>query len=177
MDALIIVDVQNDFIPGGALAVPHGDEVIAAVNALAAASELVVATRDWHPADHGSFTDQGGTWPVHCVAESEGAQLAPGVDRHLIDVVVDKGRSRDAEGYSAFEETGLDELLRSRGVDTVHVAGLALDYCVRATALDARRAGFGVVLHRSATRPVDVNVGDGERAVADLRAAGVEIVD
>jgi nicotinamidase/pyrazinamidase len=177
MDALIIVDVQNDFTPGGALGVPDGDAVIPAVNALAADSEFVVATRDWHPADHGSFAEQGGSWPVHCVAESEGAQLAPGVDRKLIDVVVDKGQSRDAEGYSGFEHTGLEELLRSRDVDTVHVAGLALDYCVRATALDARRAGFDVVVHLSATRPVDVKPGDGERAVAELRAAGVSVVD
>ncbi len=177
MDALIIVDVQNDFTPGGALAVPDGDAVIPAINALASDSLFVVATRDWHPPDHGSFAEQGGVWPVHCVAESEGAQLALEVDQDLIDVVVDKGRSRDADGYSGFEDTGLDELLRSRDVDTVHVAGLALDYCVRATALDARRAGFDVVVHLSATRPVDVLPGDGERAVAELRAAGVEVVD
>ena len=176
MDALIIVDVQNDFIPGGSLAVPDGDEVIGAVNSLAAKCELVVATRDWHPPDHVSFAEQGGIWPVHCVAGSEGAQLAAGIDRDLIDVIVDTGRTRDADGYSGFEATGLEELLRSRGVDTVHVAGLALDYCVRATALDARRAGFEVVLHRSATRPVDVKEGDGERAVAELRSAGVRVV-
>jgi nicotinamidase/pyrazinamidase len=177
MDALLIVDVQNDFTPGGALAVPDGDAVIPAVNAYASASEFVVATRDWHPPDHGSFADQGGVWPVHCVAESEGAQLARGVDRTLIDVVVDKGRSRDADGYSGFEETELEELLRSRNVDTVHIVGLALDYCVCATALDARRAGFDVVVHLAATRPVDVNIGDGERAVAELRSAGVKVVD
>jgi nicotinamidase/pyrazinamidase len=177
MDALIIVDVQNDFTPGGALAVHDGDAVIPVVNALASNSEFVVATRDWHPPDHGSFTDQGGVWPVHCVAESEGAELAHGVDRGLIDVVVDKGRSREADGYSGFEDTRLDELLRSRGVDTVHVVGLALDYCVRATALDARRAGFDVVVHLSATRPVEVDAGDGERAVAELRSAGVSVVD
>jgi nicotinamidase/pyrazinamidase len=177
MDALIIVDVQNDFTQGGALAVPDGDAVIPAINAFASDSEFVVATRDWHPPDHRSFADQRGTWPVHCVAESEGAQLAPGVDRDLIDVVVDKGRSRDADGYSGFEETRLEELLRSRSVDTVNIVGLALDYCVRATALDARRAGFDVVVHLSATRPVDVNVGDGERAVAELRSAGVKVVD
>jgi nicotinamidase/pyrazinamidase len=177
MDALVIVDVQNDFIAGGALAVPDGDAVIPAVNALASDSEFVVATRDWHPSDHGSFAEQGGVWPVHCVAESVGAQLARGVDQALIDVVVDKGRSREADGYSGFEGTGLEELLRSRSVDTVHVVGLALDYCVRATALDARRAGFDVVVHLSATRPVDLNAGDGERAVAELLSAGVTIAD
>jgi nicotinamidase/pyrazinamidase len=177
VDALIIVDVQNDFTPGGRLPVPHGDEVIEAVNTLASRYELVVASRDWHPVDHASFAEQGGIWPRHCVADSEGAQLAPGVDRELIDVIVDKGRSREADGYSAFEDTGLDELLRSTSVDTVHVAGLALDYCVRATALDARRAGFDVVLHRSATRAVDVHEGDGERAVAEMRSAGVKVVD
>jgi nicotinamidase/pyrazinamidase len=119
MDALIIVDMQNDFISGGALAVPDGDAVIPVVNALASESEFVVATRDWHPPDHGSFAEQGGVWPVHCVAGSEGAELAPGVDRALIDVVVDTGRSREADGYSGFEDTPLDEELRSAGVAVV----------------------------------------------------------
>jgi nicotinamidase/pyrazinamidase len=175
--ALIVVDVQNDFCPGGALAVPDGDAVVEPVNRLARAAPFVVATRDWHPADHGSFAEQGGPWPVHCVAGSWGAELHPGVDRDQVDAVVDKGQARDTEGYSGFEATGLEELLRSRGVDTVDVVGLALDYCVRATALDARRAGFQVVVHRDATRAVEVSPGDGERAVEELRGAGVEVVD
>jgi nicotinamidase/pyrazinamidase len=175
--ALIVVDMQNDFCPGGALAVPNGDAVVEAVNRLASEASFVVATRDWHPPDHGSFAQQGGPWPVHCVSGTSGAELHPGIDRGQIDVVVDKGQARDTEGYSGFEETGLEELLRSRGVDTVDVAGLALDYCVRATALDAKRAGFDVVVHRGATRAVEVQPGDADRAAADLREAGISVVD
>jgi len=175
--ALIVVDVQNDFCPGGALAVPDGDAVVEAVNRLASEASFVVATRDWHPAGHASFATRGGVWPVHCVQGSSGAELHPDVDWDLIDVIVDKGQARDLEGYSGFEETELERLLRSRGVDTVDVAGLALDYCVKATALDARRAGFDVVVHRDATRAVEVNPGDGDRAVEELRAAGVSVVD
>jgi nicotinamidase/pyrazinamidase len=174
MEALIIVDVQNDFCPGGALAVPGGDEIIDAVNRLAAHSPLVIATRDWHPPDHGSFAEEGGSWPVHCVRDTPGAQLHQALDAR-VDVVVDKGQSRAREGYSGFEDTTLEALLRKRGVDTVHVAGLALDYCVKATALDARKAGFEVCVHRDATRAVNVQAGDDERAVEELRAAGVTV--
>ena len=177
MRALIVVDVQNDFCPGGALAVPDGDAVVEGVNRLAAESGFVVATRDWHPPDHGSFAEQGGPWPVHCVAGTPGAELHPGIDSELIDVVVDKGQVADREGYSGFEGTSLERLLREREVDAVDVVGLALDYCVKATALDARRAGLAVTVHRGATRAVEVQPGDGERAVAELRAAGVEVVD
>ena len=175
-DALLVVDVQNDFCPGGALAVDRGDEVVAPINRLARDFELVVATRDWHPPDHRSFVGEGGPWPVHCVRDSDGAQLHPLLDRARLDAIVDKGRARDEEGYSAFESTGLEELLHAHGVTRVHVAGLALDYCVKQTALDARRLGFAVVVHRDATRAVDVQVGDGERALDELAAAGVEVV-
>jgi nicotinamidase/pyrazinamidase len=175
--ALIVVDVQNDFCPGGALAVSDGDAVVEQVNRLASEAPFVVATRDWHPPDHGSFAEQGGPWPVHCVAGDSGAELHPGIDRGLVDAVIDKGQAVDNEGYSGFEGTDLEELLRSRGVDAVDVAGLALDYCVRATALDAKRAGFDVTVHRGATRAVEVAPGDGERAVAELRAAGISVVD
>jgi nicotinamidase/pyrazinamidase len=175
--ALIVVDVQNDFCPGGTLAVPGGDAVVGPANRLAAQSGFVIATRDWHPPDHGSFAAQGGSWPVHCVAGSSGAELHAGIDRGLIDAVVDKGQARDREGYSGFEGTELERLLREHDVDAVDVVGLALDYCVRATALDARRAGFDVTVHRGATRAVEVQPGDGERAVEELRAAGVEVVD
>ncbi|MGN6870097.1 MAG: nicotinamidase [Solirubrobacteraceae bacterium] len=177
MRALIVVDVQNDFCPGGALAVPDGDAVVEGVNRLAAQSGFVVATRDWHPADHGSFADQGGPWPVHCVAGTPGAELHAGIERDVIDAVVDKGQAADREGYSGFEGTELERLLREHDVDAVDVAGLALDYCVKATALDARRAGLAVTVHRGATRAVEVQPGDGERAVAELRSAGVEVVD
>jgi nicotinamidase/pyrazinamidase len=175
--ALIVVDVQNDFCPGGALGVKDGDAVVEQVNRLASEASFVVATRDWHPADHASFAEQGGPWPVHCVSGTPGAELHAGVDRRLVDLVVDKGQARDTEGYSGFEDTELEALLHSRGVDTVDVVGLALDYCVRATALDARRAGFDVTVHRGATRAVEVAPGDAERAVAELREAGVSVVE
>ena len=113
---------------------------------------------------------------MHCVRDTPGAALHPGLSHDLVDAIVDKGQDRDAQGYSGFEATGLEALLRDRGVDEVHVAGLALDYCVRATALDARRAGFDVVVHRDATRAVEVTPGDAERAVSELLAAGVRVV-
>jgi nicotinamidase/pyrazinamidase len=176
MEALIVVDVQNDFCPGGALAVPDGDQVVEPVNELAGRIPLVVATRDWHPLDHSSFAAQGGPWPVHCVHDTAGAELHPGVRRDQIDVIIDKGQARDLEGYSGFEETELLRVLRAHDVDAVHVAGLALDYCVKATALDARRQGLKVIVHRRATRPVEVQPGDGERAEQELRDAGVEVI-
>jgi len=176
MEALIVVDVQNDFCSGGALEVPDGDAVVEPINRLAEQFSFVVATRDWHPPDHCSFMKEGGPWPVHCVQGSRGAELHPGVDTRRIDAVVDAGRSRELEGYSGFEQTELERLLREHRAEKVHVAGLALDYCVRATALDAKRAGFDVVVHRDATRAVEVNPGDGERAAQELREAGVEVV-
>ncbi len=175
MNGLIIVDMQNDFCSGGALEVPDGDAVIDPINELAAQMPFVAATRDGHPPDHHSFADQGGPWPVHCVRGTPGAELHPRIDRSQIDVVVDAGREPDQEGYSGFEETELEQQLRDHDVDTVHVAGLALDYCVRATALEAKRLGFRVILHEDATRAVNVEEGDGERALRELRDAGVEL--
>jgi nicotinamidase/pyrazinamidase len=177
MEALIVVDMQNDFTPGGALAVDDGDAVIGPVNRLAAEAPFVVATRDWHPPDHASFEVNGGIWPVHCVQGSKGAELHPDVNAGAIDVVVDTGYTPELAGYSGFEGTQLERLLRDHGVDKVHVVGLALDYCVKETALDARRAGFEVVVHREGTRPVEVEPGDGERAVRKLVEAGVHVVD
>lgn len=176
MDALIVVDCQNDFCPGGALPVPDGDAVIEPLNKLAREARFVVATRDWHPPDHRSFAEQGGPWPVHCVRESEGAQLHPGLDREQIDAVVDAGRTPEAEGYSGFEDTELAPLLQEHGAKEVHVGGLALDYCVRATALDARRAGFDVVVHLDATRAIEARPGDAERTIEELREAGVKVI-
>jgi nicotinamidase/pyrazinamidase len=177
MDGLIVVDVQNDFCPGGALPVPDGDAVVPAINRLMEDSRLTVATRDWHPRDHGSFAEQGGPWPPHCVAGTGGAELHPKLHASLLDAIIDKGLERSDEGYSGFARTGLERVLRDRGVDRVHVTGLALDYCVRATALDARRAGFDVVLHRGATRAINASPGDEERALEELRQAGVDVVD
>lgn len=177
MDGLIVVDVQNDFCPGGALPVPDGDAVVEPINRLMEEIPFTVATRDWHPRDHESFIEQGGPWPPHCVAETSGAELHPKLHSSQVDAIVDKGREPADEGYSGFVGTGLERLLRDQGVERVHVTGLALDYCVRATALDARRAGFEVVLHRAATRAINANPGDAERTVAELREAGVEVVD
>jgi nicotinamidase/pyrazinamidase len=173
-EALLIVDFQNDFTPGGALGVDGGDEIAERLNSLAADErfELVVATRDWHPPDHGSFREQGGIWPVHCVAGTEGAELHPALDRERVDRVVDKGQDVNADGYSGFEATLLEELLRSHGVDQVTIGGIATDYCVKNTALDALRLGFGVTVDREAVRGVEVAAGDSQRALEEIQAAG-----
>ncbi len=173
----MIVDYQNDFNPGGALAVPEGDRIAAHINSLAADPrfDVVVATRDWHPPGHGSFTEQGGVWPVHCLQDSDGAELAPGLDRAGIDVVVDKGQDPGTDGYSGFDGTNLAELLRERGIDSLTVVGLATDYCVKHTAIEAAGEGFGVRVERAGVRGVDVEAGDSERAIEEMRAAGVEI--
>jgi nicotinamidase/pyrazinamidase len=176
MEALIVVDVQNDFCPGGALAVRGGDEILDEVNRLAAQAPLVIATRDWHPPDHRSFAEQGGPWPVHCVRGTPGAELHPGLLMRT-DAIVDKGQTPEREGYSGFEDTALESLLHERGVESVDIVGLALDFCVKATALDARKAGFDVVVHRDATRAVNVAPGDDERTVQELRAAGVTVAN
>jgi nicotinamidase-related amidase len=172
--ALLIIDFQNDFTPGGALAVAEGDTIAPKINALAASGDydLVIATRDWHPADHNSFTEQGGIWPVHCVAGTQGAQLHPSLDRTRIDIVVDKGQAVDTNGYSGFEGTDLEEILRERGITQVTVVGLATDYCVKNTALDALKAGFQVTVDSTAARGVDVQPGDSEAALEEVRAAG-----
>jgi nicotinamidase/pyrazinamidase len=176
-EALLIVDFQNDFTPGGALGVDGGDEIAARLNELAADArfELVVATRDWHPPDHGSFREQGGIWPVHCVQGTPGAELHPDLDRTLVNVVVDKGQDVAADGYSGFEATLLEELLRAQGVDHVTIGGIATDYCVKNTALDALRLGFGVTVDSAAVRGVEVAPGDSERALDEIRAAGGQV--
>jgi nicotinamidase/pyrazinamidase len=176
-EALVIVDFQNDFAPGGALAVPEGDAIAAHVNALAADPrfDLVVATRDWHPPDHGSFERHGGPWPVHCVQDTEGAELHPLLDHRLLDVIIDKGHDAQTEGYSGFDQTGLEDLLRDRGIERVTIVGLATDYCVKSTALDALRHGFEVTIDSAAVRGVEVNAGDSESALNELRAAGATV--
>lgn len=170
--ALLIVDVQRDFLPGGALAVPDGGAVLAPLERLAREVDLVVASRDWHPAGHRSFAEQGGGWPMHCVQGTAGAELHPRIAALRPALVVDKGERADREAYSAFDGTGLTEALRERGVERLLVGGLATDYCVRASALDALRAGFDVVVVEDAVRAVDVQPGDGERALAEVRDAG-----
>jgi nicotinamidase-related amidase len=177
LEALIIVDFQNDFTPGGALAVRDGDGIAGRVNQLAADPrfDLVVATRDWHPADHGSFAERGGPWPVHCVQGTWGAELHSSLERERVDVVIDKGTDPETEGYSGFEGTTLGELLRERGIDRVTIVGLATDYCVNNTALDALRLGLGVTVDSEGVRGVDVSEGDSERTLDELRAAGATV--
>lgn len=153
-DALIIVDVQNDFCPGGALAVAEGDTVIPILNRLAPHFGTVVATQDWHPAAHSSFAAQGGPWPPHCVAGTPGADFHPALDRAAIDLVIRKAMLTGQDAYSGFDGTDLAAQLRARGVRRVYVGGLALDYCVDATARDARVAGFATTVLRDATRAV-----------------------
>jgi nicotinamidase/pyrazinamidase len=176
-EALLIIDFQNDFTPGGALAVRHGDAIADRVNELAGDDrfDLVVATRDWHPADHGSFVEQGGPWPPHCVQGSQGADLFPALERAKVDVVIDKGQDPDTEGYSGFEATKLAKLLRGRGIDKVTIVGLATDYCVKNTALDALREGFEVTVDSEGVRGVEVEEGDSERALEELREAGATV--
>lgn len=173
--ALLVIDVQNDFLPGGALAVPHGDEVIEPINRLLTSGsyDVVVATRDWHPPDHESFVGQGGPWPPHCVQGTPGAQLSGALDAARVDEVVDAGMEPDAEGYSAFENERLAVLLRAREVDAVTVVGLATDYCVRATALDAVRHGFAVTIRSAAIRGIEEATS--RAALDELAAAGAEI--
>lgn len=173
--ALLIIDFQNDFTAGGALAVPGGDEIAELVKRLAPQFGFVAATRDWHPPDHASFETQGGPWPVHCVQGTKGAELHPAMTGVRIDAIVDVGRDRDDEGYSGFEKSELAAILRDTGVDEVFVCGLATDYCVRASTIDACREEFDVTVVEDAIRAVDVEPGDGERALEDMRAAGAQI--
>jgi nicotinamidase/pyrazinamidase len=175
--ALLVIDFQNDFTEGGALAVPDGDAIAGRVNELVDSGEfdLVVATRDWHPADHNSFVAQGGPWPPHCVQGTPGAELHPSLPRASVDVVVDAGYEPHLEGYSGFEETDLRAVLREHDVDDVTVVGLANDYCVKETAADALREGFRVTVDRGGIRGIDVEPGDSERALDELRAAGATV--
>ena len=197
MNALIIVDVQNDFCPGGALAVPDGDAVIAVANRLQPYFDRVVLTQDWHPSDHGSFAanhaerapgefiDLHGLqqilWPVHCVQGSPGAAFHVDLERSHVDHIVQKGNDRTVDSYSGFYDngrrhsTGLSDWLRKEGVDTVAVLGLATDYCVRFTALDAASEGFETSLIEDGCRGVELQDGDCAAAIAELREAGVHI--
>ena len=180
-DALILIDVQLDFLPGGSLAVPHGDEVVPVLNRYIAVFRgltfPVVATRDWHPPDHCSFRAQGGPWPPHCVAGSDGARFAPLLDLPCEGRIVSKATMAGRDAYSGFEGTGLDELLRHAGVRRVFVGGLATDYCVLNTVRDALRLGYETFLLEDAVRAVDVAPGDGERAIAEMRRLGAIPVD
>jgi nicotinamidase/pyrazinamidase len=173
-DALIVVDVQSDFCPGGALPIERGDEVVPVLNRwIGAAGEAqvpVFASRDWHPPGHPSFKESGGEWPVHCLQNSPGARFHPRLTLPDSAIVVTKGIRSDRDQYSAFDETGLATELRKRGVRRVWIGGLAQDVCVRATVLDARKEGLETVVIADATRPV--SAAGGERANEEMRQAG-----
>jgi nicotinamidase/pyrazinamidase len=174
-DALIITDVQNDFCPGGALAVSNGDEVVPVINRLLERRWLSVATMDWHPPEHCSFEAYGGPWPPHCVQGTAGAELHPNLDATKIGLIIRKGSHPNREAYSGFQGTELAKILREKGVKRVVVCGIATDYCVRATAQDALREGFEVIVLEDAIRGVEVNPGDCQRALEELHQAGAEL--
>ena len=198
MNALILVDIQNDFLPGGALAVPEGDQIVPIVNRLQPRFDLIVATQDWHPAEHGSFAanhpnrtpgeriDLHGLpqilWPTHCVQETPGADFAPGLDRQRWARVFVKGTDPAIDSYSGFydnghrQATGLGDYLRGKGVTDVYVAGLATDYCVKFTVLDAVKLGFRAHLMEDACRGVNLQPGDAAAAIAEMRDAGAQVV-
>ena len=195
--ALLLVYIQNDFLPGGALAATGGDEIVPLVNQLMPEYDLVVATQDWHPAEHQSFADnhnqreigevidlhglQQVLWPAHCVEGSSGAEFAPGLDTSRIDHVVRKGMDPSVDSYSGFFDngrrnaSGLADYLREQGATHVHVVGIATDYCVKFTALDALAEGFHTTILMNACRGVDLNPGDVERAVEECRTVGASI--
>jgi nicotinamidase/pyrazinamidase len=178
-DALVIVDVQRDFLPGGALAVPDGDRVIAPLNRcierFAQRGLPVVATRDWHPPHHCSFAAQGGPWPPHCVAGTPGAGFADALRLPQDAEIVSKATSPARDAYSAFGDSSLAAWLRERGVTRLVVGGLATDYCVRQTVLDAHALGFAVVVVGDAVAAVNVQPADGERALAEMLASGAVV--
>ncbi len=197
-EALIVVDIQNDFLPGGALAVSHGDEIIPFVNNLMESFDLVVATQDWHPANHGSFAANHASrnrgeiidlfglsqilWPVHCVQNTAGAAFAAALNSHKFRRVFQKGTDPAIDSYSGFydnghrKSTGLAEYLKTEGVRKVTVAGLAADYCVKFTALDAIKEGFEVALPVEGTKAVNLQPGDFEKALTEMDEAGVRVI-
>lgn len=198
MKALLLIDIQNDFLPGGALAVSDGDQVIPVANRLMSQFPLLVATQDWHPRNHRSFASQhpgrnvgelinvNGVkqvlWPDHCVQGSIGAQLAPELNLEVIDHVVQKGTDVLIDSYSGFfdndhrKSTGLDQLLRDQSVTEVQLVGLATDYCVKFTALDAVSLGFKTSVVIEGIRGVELSPGDCARAIDEMLSAGIEII-
>lgn len=198
MKALILVDIQNDFLPGGALAVNQGDEVIPVVNRISPLFDLIVSTQDWHPLNHGSFAanHEGKSpgevislheltqvlWPVHCVQESPGAAFAGNLDMTSVAKVFPKGTDPEIDSYSGFydnghrKSTGMGEYLKQKGVKTVYIAGLATDYCVKFTALDACSEGFETVVIRDGCRAVNLQPGDDEKAFMEMEMGGAQII-
>jgi nicotinamidase/pyrazinamidase len=185
-DAFVIVDVQNDFCPGGALAVAEGDQVVGRLNRYIArfrdASLPIFATRDWHPVKTSHFKDFGGQWPVHCVQESYGAQFHPALDLDSQVVIVSKGMAADADSYSGFDAVdaagaALADLLQRSQTKRLFVGGLATDYCVKQTVLDGLKQGFDVVVLKDSIRGVELKPGDSVRAIEEMVRAGADVIE
>lgn len=174
MRALLIVDVQNDFCPGGALAVDEGDQVAPVLNRIQENFDLVLASKDWHPPDSVHFEK----WPAHCVRDTEGAAFHPDLKVDMVDKVLLKGTNDKDDGYSAFEATNadLEELLLRKGIDALYVGGLATDVCVKNTVFDAVRRGFPTYVIEDGVRGVEANPGDVDRAFEEMRAVGAEVI-
>jgi len=198
MKILILVDIQNDFLPGGALAVPQGHEVVPVANKLMQKFNYIVATQDWHPRNHGSFASNHPgkkpgdqiqlsglpqiLWPDHCIQETRGAGFASGLTTNRIARIFRKGTDPEVDSYSGFfdngrrRSTGLEDYLREQRADAVYIVGLATDYCVKATALDSCQLGFDTYLIKDGCRGVNLKPGDSERAIEEMRSAGVKII-
>ncbi len=178
--ALILVDVQNDFCPGGALAVPEGNKVVLVLNqyiqAFVQAGAPVYATRDWHPPNHCSFKPQGGPWPVHCVRGTVGAQFHPGLALPQGAVIISKATDLEQDAYSGFQGTDLAQRLKAQKIEQILVGGLATDYCVKSTVLDGLKAGFHVYFLSDASRAVNVNPGDEQKSILEMRTAGAHFL-
>jgi nicotinamidase/pyrazinamidase len=179
-DALVVVDIQNDFLPGGALSVPRGDEVVPILNRYLARWRArglpVFASRDWHPPNHGSFREHGGPWPPHCVAGTTGAAFHPALELPPGTEIVSKGVEPDREGYSVFDGTDFDERLRRAGVRRLVIGGLATDYCVLHTVRDALDRGYAAAVLVDGSRAIDRRPGDGQRALDEMAARGAMLL-
>ncbi len=176
-DALIVVHVQRDFCPGGALPVPHGDEVVPVLNEWLRDADLAkFATRDWHPPNHCSFQRRGGPWPDHCVQNTPGAEFHPGLRVEAIEEIFSGATDPEKEAYSGFSIPELAPALRRRGIRRLWIGGLAADYCVKATALDGRAEGFEIMVIEDAVRGIEATPGDCERARREMVAAGIRFV-
>ncbi len=179
-DALIITDIQKDFLAGGALPVPEGDLIIPVLNdyvkLFKAANSTLVVSRDWHPKNHSSFRENGGRWPPHCVQDTDGASFSPNLKIPEGALIVSKATNPAKEAYSVFDGTELEEQLKTIGVSRVFIGGLATDYCVVNSVLDAASMGFDIVVLSDATRGIDVNPGDVDRAFETMRRNGAEML-
>ena len=198
MKALVITDIQNDFCPGGALAVKEGDQIVPVVNSLQPHFEVIVAAQDWHPANHGSFADNHEDkvpgdiidldgleqiiWPIHCVQGSHGAKLVATLNQEKIERIFQKGLDPNIDSYSGFYDNGhrnstkMGDYLTEKGVDEVYIVGLATDYCVKYTALDANKLGFNTTMIEDACRGVEINEGDIQRALAEMQSEGIHVI-